>query len=58
MNGVTIEIPIFSYNGLVQKAERIEVVKRLLASDRYTCLEDVKIVLGIEVKEESEDAAV
>lgn len=58
MDERTINVPVFVYNELVRTAERIEVVKRLLASDRYTCLKDVKIVLGIEEKEESEDAAV
>ena len=58
MNGQTFIIAADKYDELVRTAERIEVVKRLLVSDRYTCLKDVKIVLGIEEKEESEDAAV
>jgi hypothetical protein len=58
MNEQTIIIAADKYDELVRTAERIEVVKRLLASDRYTCLKDVKIVLGIEEKEESEDEAV
>jgi hypothetical protein len=55
---LAITISAEKYDELVRKAERIEAVKRLLASNLYTCLEDVKLVLGIEVKEESEDEAV
>lgn len=58
MDERTINVPVFVYNELVRMAERIEVVKRLLASDRYTSLDDVKHVLGIKEKEESEDEAV
>lgn len=58
MNEQTITISAEKYDELVRTAERIEVVKRMLDSDRYTCLKDVKIVLGIEEKEESEDEAV
>lgn len=58
MNEQTIIIAADKYDELVRTAERIEVVKRMLASDRYTCLNDVKIVLGIEEKEAGEDEAV
>ncbi len=58
MNKRTINVPVSAYNDLVRKAERIEVVKRMISNDRYIGLEDVKIILGIKEREESEDEAV
>jgi len=58
MNELAITISAEKYDELVRTAERIEVVKRMLDSDRYTCLKDVKIVLGIEEKEAAEDETV
>ena len=57
MYDATVTVPAVKYDELVRTAERIEVVKRMLASDRYVGMEDVRPVLGIE-EEVSEDEAV
>ena len=57
MYDATVTVPAVKYDELVRTAERIEVVKRMLASDRYVGMEDVRLVLGIE-EEVSEDEAV
>lgn len=58
MNELAITISAEKYDELVRKAERIEVVKKVLGSDLYVTLEDVRIILDIKKKEAKEDEAV
>lgn len=54
----SITISAEKYDELVRKAERIEVVRRMLASERYTSTDDVEVILDIKEKEGSEDEVV
>lgn len=48
-NEEKIVIPYEEYKSLVAKAERIEVVERILNSTEYISIGEIVAVLGIEV---------
>lgn len=50
-----IAIDLEEYRALVAKAERIEALKRLFASNEYISMAEVKAVLGILDGEENAD---
>ena len=41
---------------LVKKVERIETVRRVYSTSGYICTDDILAILGIEKKEEDENA--
>lgn len=48
-----IPVDLAEYRDLAAKAERIEALKRLFASDEYVSMKEVKAVLDIEDGEEN-----
>ena len=51
--GVVVEVPKSEYEKLVQKAERVDVVERLVAANEYVSTKDIVAILGIEIKKQA-----
>ena len=51
-----IAIPVRVFVQLIKAEERIEAVKRTYYANGYFCSDDVLAILGIEKKEEDENA--
>ena len=53
-----ITITLEEYRKLVEKAERIAVVGRMLDSTSYVNVEDIRAILGIDERKENENETV
>lgn len=51
--GVVVEVPRSEFEKLVQKAERVDVVERLVSVNEYISTKDIVAILGIEIKKQA-----
>lgn len=55
MSGATmVEVEKNEYEKLIRIAERVEVISRMVAADKYVCGDDLKILLDIEERKTDE----
>ena len=63
MNGITdivatVTVPKTEYEILVRESERLDVLKNFIKNGKYTTIDEVKSILGVEEKEGDQDESV